>query len=510
MPEIISHKYHNMLDNDTLHSMKHCKYTRQTDRDRRQAISRQLSTKEYPYTLSIFPRLGTPDALNGVLKRKMENSNVNDSTSVPDGVVSTESRYQAAEKNIPARREDQQRIKVHKYQDKNTDGMPVLLEGTIFGPGHCGLQATFQASDEIEARLLHDQFIPLGPIMLALTASTPIYGGYLTDTDARWNQISQAVDDRLDHEVDQMTNGASVDLPQRWFCNTTYLSNDPRLKEEYQLKNLATNDEAYKKLTEAGLDPLISRHFAHIFVRDPIMISESDANSHDPVAKHHTNVDLNTNHFESLNGTVWPHVRLKIPPHDDSNIGWRVEFRAMETQLTDFENGAFCIFMALVRRVITAYDLNFYMPLEKVQENMDLAHERDAVTTQKFEFRSEVIPSSDDGVDREEFERLSVDEIINGGARFKGLLPFIYRFLGEQDVDEKVSRALKPYLDLVSSRASGRLWTAARWMREYVRSHEEYREDSYVNPQVCYDMMKRIRGLIEGDRRGCGMFQQTP
>lgn len=36
--------------------------------------------------------------------------------------------------------------------------------------------------------------------------------------------------------------------------------------------------------------------------------------------------------FEMLNGTNWNSVRLKIPI--DSEIGWRVEFRTMEVQLT--------------------------------------------------------------------------------------------------------------------------------------------------------------------------------
>ena len=36
--------------------------------------------------------------------------------------------------------------------------------------------------------------------------------------------------------------------------------------------------------------------------------------------------------FQMLNGTNWNSVRLKIPIDDE--IGWRVEFRTMEVQLT--------------------------------------------------------------------------------------------------------------------------------------------------------------------------------
>jgi hypothetical protein len=37
---------------------------------------------------------------------------------------------------------------------------------------------------------------------------------------------------------------------------------------------------------------------------------------------------------------------------DKQDIGWRVEFRSMEIQITDFENAAFSIFIVLVTRAI--------------------------------------------------------------------------------------------------------------------------------------------------------------
>lgn len=55
----------------------------------------------------------------------------------------------------------------------------------------------------------------------------------------------------------------------------------------------------------------------------------------------------------------------------------------METQATDAENAAFVVFVVLVTRVILAFDLNLYIPLSKVDENMKRAHSRDAVHQQK-------------------------------------------------------------------------------------------------------------------------------
>lgn len=47
---------------------------------------------------------------------------------------------------------------------------------------------------------MYDQLAVLSPIMLALTAATPILKGRLVDTDVRWNTIATSVDDRTPAE----------------------------------------------------------------------------------------------------------------------------------------------------------------------------------------------------------------------------------------------------------------------------------------------------------------------
>ena len=47
---------------------------------------------------------------------------------------------------------------------------------------------------------MYDQLMPLTPIVLALSASTPIYRSTLSDVDARWNVIAEAVDERTAEE----------------------------------------------------------------------------------------------------------------------------------------------------------------------------------------------------------------------------------------------------------------------------------------------------------------------
>lgn len=74
----------------------------------------------------------------------------------------------------------------------------------------------------------------------------------------------------------------------------------------------------------------------------------------------------------------------------------------MEIQLTDFENAAFCCFIVLITRIISSLELNFYIPISKVffcisskhyyllyqvDENMKIAHKRNAIINEKFYFR---------------------------------------------------------------------------------------------------------------------------
>jgi glutamate--cysteine ligase catalytic subunit len=49
---------------------------------------------------------------------------------------------------------------------------------------------TFQAVNVNEARWLYDQLTPITPILVALSASTPIFRSYLADVDSRWDIIS--------------------------------------------------------------------------------------------------------------------------------------------------------------------------------------------------------------------------------------------------------------------------------------------------------------------------------
>ena len=139
------------------------------------------------------------------------------------------------------------------------------------------------------------------------------------------------------------------------------------------------------------MDELLSTHFAHLFIRDPIVIFQETLDEPAEGKSDHFEVPpplppaekkKKKNHLvrlvgvkklmavllcalQNLQSTNWQHMRFKPPP-PGSDIGWRVEFRSMEIQLTDFENAAFAIFIVLLTRVILSYDLNLYIPISKV------------------------------------------------------------------------------------------------------------------------------------------------
>lgn len=297
----------------------------------------------------------------------------------------------------------------------------------------------------------------------------------------------------------------------RYASNSTYISTDPRLRHEYLDPDLVIDEKLKDQLMDGGMDSLLATHFAHLFIRDPIVIFSENLKE----------LDLNqADHFENLQSTNWQHMRFKPPPAG-ADIGWRVEFRPMEIQITDFENAAFSVFIVLITRAILSFDLNFYIPIARVTENMETAHRRDAVLNDKFWFRRAVFPvrsprpygdtrsgtntpvisrpPTPTGPVEDEYDEMGVNEIINGSDDFPGLIPIVESYLDSMNVDVATRCELQRYLNLIRDRASGRLWTAAKWIREFVKEHPEYKQDSVVNEQINHDL---VGAVIQIERDG--------
>ena len=367
----------------------------------------------------------------------------------------------------------------------------VYMDAMAFGMGCSCLQITFQAENLLEARRLYDQLNPLCPILLALTAASPVHRGHVLDTDCRWDVIAMSCDCRTDQErgLQPLTTDRFVIPKSRYGSTDSYISECGR---RYNDVELVMDEQLLARLREGGIDDLLAAHVAHLFVREPISLFSE---------KVHQDDSVDMDHFENIQSTNWQTMRFKPPPAG-SNIGWRVEFRPCEVQLTDFENAAIVCFVVLLTRVILSYKLNFLIPISKVDENMKRAHRKDAVLREKFWFRSDFLCDGSPCVDAEqEYSELTINEIFNGkGDEFPGLVPLVSHYLNAVNIDADTRCSTAQYLQLMRRRASGELQTTARWMREFIAGHADYQRDSLVPESTAFDLMVACHEVTTGRR----------
>lgn len=79
-----------------------------------------------------------------------------------------------------------------------------------------------------------------------------------------------------------------------------------------------------------------------------------------------------------------------------------------------------------------------------------------------------------------------------GSGSFVGLLPLIYKYLSILDVDAEVLSQIRSYLQLIENRANGASPTPARAIRDFVKSHPLYQQDSKISPELCYELLKHF------------------
>lgn len=168
-----------------------------------------------------------------------------------------------------------------------------------------------------------------------------------------------------------------------------------------------------------------------------------------------------------------------------------------DIQLTDHENAAYSNFINLLARAILKKDLNFYIPLSKVDENMHRSQKRNAVLGEKFWFRKNINPEGADLFDtiEEEYEQMTVKEIMNGKGMMPGICTVIDEYLDMEEIAESTRNVLKAHVNLVRQRSTGERKTGATWIREFVMNHPLYKHDSIVSREINYDLCQRIFGL---------------
>ncbi|KAG8943312.1 hypothetical protein FRC04_002936 [Tulasnella sp. 424] len=264
----------------------------------RRSLIRQFVNKpsHIPMTLTVYPRVGVPDVFT-----EPHRVRTTDDTSMflpEEAITSTDPKYTTIANGIDSRRGHKPIINLPIFRDSNTpqpfrdptvppDSLPdhILLDAVSFGPGCCCLQVTMQATDIDQARVLYDSLIPLAPIMLALTAASPAYKGFLSDLDCRWELLSKCVDDRTKEEQKERQIPDS-----RWSHVRWYLTEEGK---KYNDIEMVYDEAAYEKLVEAGMDDILAKHFANLYIRDPLVVYTSRLEQDDEKSNEHFEVEEN-------------------------------------------------------------------------------------------------------------------------------------------------------------------------------------------------------------------------
>ena len=135
----------------------------------------------------------------------------------------------------------------------------------------------------------------------------------------------------------------------RWCTVRSYLSEQ---HDTFNDVEFSRDNELEELMLKNDIPPCLAKHFAHIFNHDPLVLYEN---------RIYVDDELDQTLFENINTSVWQALRFK-PPVLGSECFWRVEFRPMSVQPTEFENAAFALFVIVLSRAILKY-VNIYISL---------------------------------------------------------------------------------------------------------------------------------------------------
>ena len=227
--------------------------------------------------------------------------------------------------------------------------------------------------------------VPITPILIALSAASPFAKNQLSDHEHRWDIFERATDKRSSNEVDP--ESSEFKKKPRFSSASRYISNHAYVKDfhndllEHEIKQCLTSLTLVNsaELDDARFSSYIASHLAFT----PLEASPSQQTV-EIFRTQEAPEPESSNALDKLIETDFNAIGLKPGKTADGKVCWRIEFRAMDIQLTDFENAALTIAMGMIANVINTFDLDFVLPISLVDENMKRAHLRDALTQGTF------------------------------------------------------------------------------------------------------------------------------
>ena len=441
-----------------------------------------------------------------------------------DMIINRHPRFGCLTRNIRLRRGKKVEIKIPIFKDKNTITKPtneepypnyIYMDAMGFGMGNSSLQITLGACCLKSASHLYDQLIPFTAIFLALSSCSPFYKGKISDYDNRWSVISQSVDDRTDEEKD--VNNPKFIYKSRYSHVYSYISETSYCHDfNNDYKKFPINENYYNDFINNGFSKKLAMHFSNLLVRDPLVIFSEKINLSD---------ENDNSHFENINSTNWNSLRFKLPRESDGDTSFKIEVRPCDLQITPFENTSMVSFVLSIYALLACYQCNFIIPISKTDINFERAFQNDAINTQKFYWRingiKEIKGIGKDctkikWVKEEEREKitydedqgnikeLTINEIINGCPSYN--YPGIIKLAKESSYEFFKSNHLDEYLNFISRKAKGELWTDAKYVRNFVLNHPKYNHDSILTEEINYDLIKHILKIQRGEIRPKELF----
>jgi glutamate--cysteine ligase catalytic subunit len=434
-----------------------------------------------------------------------------------DMIINRHPRFAGLTKNIRTRRGSKVEIKVPIFKDINTnlnnEPFPnfVHMDSMAFGMGCCSTQVTVGACSLNAATLLYDNLIPFTPIFLVMSSSCPIFKGKITDYDNRWKIISDSVDDRTEDE--RNINSQNYIEKSRYGPVYSYISDS---KYSYDFNNdyrkFPINKDYYNKLIQNGISPKLSEHFCNLLVRDPLVIFSEKINIDDK---------NDMSHFENINSTNWNALRFKLPRSSDGDTCFKIEIRTLDLQISPYENTSMiCMILLTYALILCSNEINFIIPISKVDENFKRAYKKDAINKEKFWWRIDCFKDEklleinctncvrfrkefkrDENLtyekDQNNIKELTINEIFNGCEKYNypGLIVYYKKIMNFMFKTNNMNN----YIDFIEKRAKGEIWTDAKYIRNFVMNHEKYKKDSIVSDEINYDLIKHILLIQNGE-----------
>ncbi len=434
-----------------------------------------------------------------------------------DMIINRHPRFAGLTKNIRTRRGSKVEIKVPIFKDINTnlnnEPFPnfVHMDSMAFGMGCCSTQVTVGACSLNAATLLYDNLIPFTPIFLVMSSACPIFKGKITDYDNRWKIISDSVDDRTEDE--RNINSQNYIEKSRYGPVYSYISDS---KYSYDFNNdyrkFPINKDYYNKLIQNGISPKLSEHFCNLLVRDPLVIFSEKINIDDK---------NDMSHFENINSTNWNALRFKLPRSSDGDTCFKIEIRTLDLQISPYENTSMiCMILLTYALILCSNEINFIIPISKVDENFKRAYKKDAINKEKFWWRIDCFKDEklleinctncvrfrkefkrDENLtyekDQNNIKELTINEIFNGCEKYNypGLIVYYKKIMNFMFKTNNMNN----YIDFIEKRAKGEIWTDAKYIRNFVMNHEKYKKDSIVTDEINYDLIKHILLIQNGE-----------